>query len=898
MVAQSLLHHLDMRFIITFTLLLFYICCTKGDDKKLKLKNYISNVNENTRNFEHSQPLNETIYNESSLKENLLSDMNANDIQNLNKPANGKNVNIYLRTFTNAVSRHKSTLNKNQLTYGKKLSQRKMKKKKAIRRISRKDTSNELRVSLEDTSSNKYLPLFDVGNDKPNLNDHSTPHFNDDTNYQPNQNNSELNLKKYITPYSLNGDGGHQLYQYNSKLSLNKYPMSYSDVDDDSLNNELNSYGNGDDNLLIMHMRSKPDLYQYLMSKIKSKNKKHKQRKVKKKKISKKVSRVKSNKVLLDPFEKASRKNKLDLSRIATKQSNDYSISYANDDINYQLNQNGSELDLKKFLASFSANTEGDHLLYQHNSKLSLQKHSILSPYADEHSLNLILYGNGDNYHPLNTDIRSKPRHYKYLTSKTRNKYKQRRVKKKKLHRKIFRDKSSDELSKPLEDTTTKRETYLSKIKNSEPSLNYSSTSYVSDNINYQLNPNKSELNLNKNVVLYSVNGDGDYQSLQYNSIPSLDKYTYPNEYEKSVKKDSLFYENGDSYNPLSLHTRNSKPRFRQYLMPRVNAKNNRKLKQRKMKKRKSIKKIYREESSDELREPLEEKNKEKYLRLSTNEKNKTSSNNSSVSHEKGDINYEINQNKSDLSIKNDSIPYPNKNDENNEENDQAIDHYIRSHPKRKKSHWKSHNAKRFKALKLKNKSHSKTRQKIFRVDNRHEQPFKDLTRKRYLRFFKIRNSRPRPKKYMNMVIASDHRQNYVGKFHRPTHYDESSEDHIIPDLKKSLQLIKNAANLFQESESSMNDYNHHHEHDRNLNLNLFLLNQVKDKDIPQYKTFSDVSTNDESMVNDHQMALKYHLLPRKNKERQNQHYKVALKVDNLSYDKDRPIFNINLSRF
>lgn len=899
MVAQSLLHHLDMRFIITFTLLLFYICCTKGNDKELELKNYTSNVNENFRNSVHSQPLNETIHHGYNLNENLLSDMNTGNGPKLNKPMNRKILNNYLRTFANANSRHKSSLNKKSTLRVKKPSQRKMKKKKAIRRISREESRNELRVPLEDTNRKKYSPLFNVGNDKLNLNDHSTSHFNDDTNYQLNQSNSELNLKKYFSSYFANEDGDHQLYQYDSKLSLKKYPMYYSDADDDNLNKELKLYVNGNDYSLYSHVRSKFDLYEYLMSQIKSKNKKLKQRKVKKKKINKKVSRVTNSEELAKPLEDTSTKKKIDLSSTVSNEPrpNDYSISYANDDVNYQLNQNESEFNRNKFFASYSVNTEGDHLFYQHNSKLNLQKHSMLYPYADDRSLkkDLNLNGNEDNYYPINMDIRTKPRRNKYLSSKIRNKSKQRRVKKGRFSKKIFRKKSSDELRELFEDTTTN-------IENNKPTSNDNSEAYVSDDFNYQLNQNKSELNLKNNFVLYSVNGDGDHQSLQNNSIPSLEKYAYPKEDDQSLKKDLLLHENGDKNYSFNLHTR-SKPSIQKYLMSLVRTKNAKKLKKRLMKKRKSSKKISRVESSDELREPLDDTSKNKYLRLSITENNKPSSNNGSELHGNGNINYQLNQNKSIIDFKNDSIPYSNRDDfktnQNNskinlkndsvshvnEENYQSIDQYTRSHPSIKKSHWKPYNAKRLKPSKLKNK---RTHQKIFRVDNRNEQPFKDLTRKNFLRLFKIRNSKSRPNNYMNMIFLSDkNRQNKMGKLHSPKHYDETYKDHVMPDLKKSLQLLKNAANLFQESDSSMHDTYHYDGHDRSLNLNLFLLNQVMERDTPHYNTFSDLPKD----YND-QLNLKYQVLPTKNKNNPNQQHKSGLKVDNMSYDKDRQIFS------
>lgn len=858
-----------MRFTITFTLL-FFICCTKGNDKKLELKNYISNVNANLGDVLHSQPLNETIHHESNLKENLLSYTNADDSQKLSKPINGESVNYYLRTFTNANSRHKANL-KYSMSQWKKQNQRKIKKKKSIKRTSiyRYDSSDEIRVPLEGTSIKKYLRLFDDGNDEPSLNNHSTSHVNDDINYQQNQNKDELNLKKY--------------------------------VEDDSLNKELKSYENGTDHPLNVKLRSKSNLYEYLMSQIKSnKNNKLKQRKVKKKKNNKKVSRENNIAELQEPLEDIHKKRKLNVSDIGNNKPNDYLASYANDNINYQLNPNESELNLNKNFALYSVNKVSDHLLYQYNSKLSLQKHSMLHPDADDLSLNkdFFLYGNGNNDYPLNLHIRSKPSKQKNK-SNNKKKMKQRRAKKKKMYKNTFRVKNSDELLEPLEDTSTERKIYSFNNENNKPSRNVNSTAYVNDDINSQINQNESELNINNYFATYFMNGDGNHQLFQHNSAFSLKKYPYSNEDDRSQNKDLFLYGNGVNYHPLDPHIL-SKPSLHNYLMSQTELRNDKKRKRKLMKKRKSSKKISRVESGEELHEPLEDTSKKNYLRLSGFVNNKPSSNNDSTSGN-DDINYQLNQNKSELSLKNYTIPYPNednyKTDQNNGtlspkndsmsyvngENYQPLEQYIRSYPSTKKLRFKSYNTKRLKQSRVKSK---RTRQKAFRINNRDEQPFKDMTRKKYLRLFKIGNSKPRTKKYMLFLTDQNHQNNY-GKLQSSKYYDKPIEDNILPNLKKSILYLKQAANLLEPDSPMQDDYD---VQNQRLSLNLFLLNDATNKDIPYYNALSEIPKD----YNDNPLTLKYQLLPR-NKNKVHQLHKSALNVDNLSYDKSRPIFNMNL---
>lgn len=892
LVSQSLLYHLDMRFTITFTLILFLIYCTMGNGNKLELKNYISNENKDSYAV-HSQPLNGTIRHDPNIKENLLSYMNADDSQQLSQPINEKSENNYLRAFTSALSRHKPTLNKNSLTAMKsnvkKIKQRKTKKKKLLKKIFRDDSSNKIGVPLEDTSRKKYLRLFNIGNVKSSLNDHSTAYVNDDTNYQIKQDKSELNLKKYFTSYSVNGVGDRQLYQHNSKLSLKKYPMPYNNEDDDSLNKELTSYRNRVSyHPLTLHVRSKDGLYKKFIKY--NKFKKLKQSKVNKKKFSKKVSRVESSDELFDDM---STKNKLDLSNNGNNKAspNDYSTSYTNDDINYQLHKNKSELNLKNYLASYSVNKDGDHLLYQHNSKLSLK--TMSNP--NDH---------GDNYHPLKLHIRSEPNLYKYVMSriKKNKKFKQRRLKKKKIRKKISRVKTSDEVREPVEDTSRKIKIYLLNFENNIPSPNDYLTSYVNDDSDYQFNNNESKINVKNQFASYSINGDGNHQLHQQNSTLSLNKYPISSyEDDHILKKDLVSYENEDIYHPLYLHIR-TKPSVKKYLLSRIKKNHMKKLKQRKLKKRKSSKKIVREESSYELREPL----KNIYLRLSNVGNTKPSSNNDSMFYE-NDINNQVYPNTSKNSPKNDSLSHLDgddykinhtnsklnlkKNPISNMKgvNYQPFNQYIRSNPYTKKLHFKAYN-KRQKQSRQKNKRY---RQKIFRVDNRDEQPFRDLTRKKYIRLFKIGSSRPQPKNYF--LIVPDHNdQNVIGKLQSQTHYDKLYDDYVIPNLKKYLVLLENAVFgnniLLKEADSPVHDDYHYDGQDKSLNLNLFLLNHVTDKDMPYYNIFSDIPKDS----HEHNLNLKYQLLPR-NKNKSNQRFKAGLKVDNMSYDKNRPIFNMNL---
>lgn len=858
-----------MRFTITFTLL-FFICCTKGNDKKLELENYISNVNANVGNSVHSQPLNETIHHESNLKKNLLSYTNADDSQKLSKPINGESANYYLRTFTNANSRHKTSL-KYSTSQGKKLNQRKIKKKKSVKRISRYDSSDEIREPSEGTSIKKYLRLFDDGNDEPSLYNHSTSHVNDDINYQQNQTKDELNLKKYVDEYSLN--------------------------------KELKSYENGIDNPLNVNIRSKPDLYEYLMSQIKSnKNNKLKQRKVKKKKINKKVSRVNNIEELQEPLEDIRKRKKLNLTKIENNKPNNYLASHANDNINYQLNQNESELNLNKYFASYSVNKVSDHLFYQYNSKLSLQKHSILHPDADDLSLNkdFSLYGNGSNDYPLNLHFRSKPSKQKNK-SNNKKKLKQRRAKKKNMYKNTFRVRTSDELLEPLEETSIERKIYSFNNESNKPNPNVNSTANVNNDINSLINQNKSELNINNYFASYSMNGNGNHhQFFQHNSAFNLKKYPYSNEDNRTQKKDLLTHGNGVNYHPLNLHIL-SKPNLHNYLMSQTKLRNNKKRKQKLMKKRKYSKKVSRVESTEELHESLEDTSKKKYLRLSSFVDNKPSSNNDSTSGN-DDINYQLNQNKSELSVKNYTIPYPNggnyttdqnngtlnpKNDSMshvNGENYLPFEQYIRSYPSTKKLHFKPYNSKRLKQSKVKSK---RTRQKAFRINNRDEQPFKDMTRKKYLRLFKIGNAKPRKNKYM-FFLSDQNDQNNYGKLQSPKYYDKPIEDNVLPNLKKSILYLKHATNLLEDPDSTMQD--DYDGQDQTLNMNLFLLNDATNKDIPYYNALSDIPKD----YNDNQLTLKYHLLPR-NKNKAHQLHKSVLNVDNLSYDKSKPIFNMNL---
>lgn len=876
-----------MRFIITFTLFLFFICCTKGNHK-----NYISNVNADSYPVS-SEPLNETIRLGPSLKENLLLDRNVDDSQKLNKSINGESVNNYLRAFTSAYGRHRPSLNKKSMSQEKtKLKHRKMKKKKLNRKIVREQRSNEGHAPIEDRTRKKYVRLFNIGNDISSSSDRSTPYVNDDINYQLNQNKSGIDPKNHFTSYSINGVGGHQLHQRNSKLSLQQHPMPYFNEDDHS--KELLSYGNGDKHHpLNLHIRSKGGLYNNLISQIKSNYKKNlKQRKAKKKKNGKKVSRAESSDEIREPLEDTSRKKEINLSSIKNNKSsqNDYSTSYANDDINYQLNHNKSELNLNKYLASYSVNKDGNHLFYQRNS--SLKKYSIPIPSADDHNLkkDVMSYGNGDNHHPLNLHIRSKPNIYNYLMSRVKwnnnKKLKQRKMKKKTLNKKISRIESSDEFRKQLEDTSRKGKIYLSQVENNNTNPNVYSTSYVNDDIDYQLKQNKSELNLKNYFASFSVmDGVGNHQLHQLNSTLSFKNYpiSYPSGDDHSLNKKIMSNGNVSNYHPLTLHTR-SKPSPNKHLMSKVKQNNAKKRNQHKLKKKKNSKKTFRVDSSDELREPLEDTANKLYLPLPNIENNKSSSNDDSTSYgnENDGINYQLNQNKSKLGLENYLMLNPNG----------PVNQYIRSYPSMKKTRFKS--LKRMKQSRMKNK---RSRQKMFRADNRDEQPFRDLTRKNYLRFFKVRNSKPQRKRYM-LLLSDQNNLNDIGKLQNLKLYKKPHQDYVKPNMKKYSQFSQNAANgniyyPLQQPDSTMHGDYRYDGPDLSLNLNLFLSTQVMDQDIPQYTTSSDFRND---YIN-HKSTLKHQLLPFNAKKNKKQYHseKSALKVDHTFYDKNRPTYNMHL---